>query len=226
MASTNGMERPAESELPQVRRSHAEWQGVVGSLRDHLTLTEFFAVEASHVCANQTALGEMLAAMRDMLQQTLHGQRMLMTKFEELDGGVERLELFLARHFNYPLSQVYMGDVEALRARIREIADDDLREKLAAVLGEAGAAERLKLLTGAPELAGRIDVLTQTVRDGIALLAEEWQTIREADARQRAAEEAERQQRAEVEAVALRQAAELRAQEIARELAAAQGQGG
>jgi hypothetical protein len=215
MADTVGMERPADSALPQIRRSHEEWQGVVGALRDNLTLTEFFAVEASHVCANQTIIGQRVQEIRELAEQVLHGQRILLTKFEEMDGSVERLELFLADHFDYPLSQVYRKDLEELRARIRTVADENLREKLAAVLGEAGANAQLAALSGSPELVRKLTALTATVRESIAGIAREYQTMREEDEAARVAAEQERQRSVAIDAEAFRQAVDARAREIA-----------
>jgi hypothetical protein len=209
----------AEAAPPEIRHSHEEWQGIVGAARDDLTLTDFLAVEASHVCANQTLLGQRIQDLIALAEQVLHGQRILLTKFEEMDGSVERLELFLADHFDYPLSQVYRKNLEELRGRIRAVADDNLREKLAVILGEDGAREQLAALSGAPELVRKLDALTASVREGIAQIARDYQTMREEEEAARVAAEAERRRQSQIDQAAMERAIEARAQQLAKKLA-------
>lgn len=84
------------------KRTVAEWSARLDRKDAELTLAEFQALEAWHACENTTFSNELLKHMQIDLEQ--------------LNGRLDRLELFLARNTDYPTSQTQMPDLAALRA--------------------------------------------------------------------------------------------------------------
>jgi hypothetical protein len=201
--------------LPEVLHTADEWASHFDADNPApVPLLEYVGREASHVCAGQQQLAQQVQMLTEIISEAVHEMRLIRLKVEEYDGSVERLELFMARHFDYPLSQVHMGDVEQLRDQIRTIAGQNLADKLAAVTLDPKIAEQVKALVEHPELHAKLDQLTGTVQDGVAGLAQTLIDAREAERVRRKQEAAELQRDAEIEAEAIRQAAAIRAREL------------
>lgn len=84
------------------KRTAKAWAEYLDQPSRELTLDELVALEQVHICVNTVALREL--------------QARVLIATEQINGRLDRLELWLARNANYPTTQVAMPDIAALRA--------------------------------------------------------------------------------------------------------------